>query len=154
MYLLKSFVTLSIGALLMGRVNADFQLACGPCCDEGGDFSDGCYPDSVAIAQNAINCGNLGGPGAGWSAQINTGSFGGALGCNAPSEFVQIGSMCGIGAINLYSDGGGGYAGYIDGGDGEQVATCYPGHGDQSCDWGASSCDWSFAIYCYSYICS
>jgi hypothetical protein len=154
MYLLRPFATLAISALLLGGVNADFQLACGPCCDEGGDFSHGCYPDSVAIAQNAINCGNMGNPGQGWSAQINDGNFGGALGCNQPTEFIQIAELCGVNAINLYSDGQGNYQGFVNNGDGTQVATCYPGHGGKDCDYGAASCSWSFAYYCYSDICT
>ncbi|KAF3065390.1 hypothetical protein CFAM422_009570 [Trichoderma lentiforme] len=135
------------------RVLADFQLLCGPCCDEGGDFSDGCYPDAIISAENKLGCGNLDNPSGVATNSLLSGGFGGALGCPSATSFFSMGGLCGVGDLNFYQSGDT-YIGYISGGDGSQVATCYPTSGDKSCDYGAATCDWQQTWYCDSYICS
>lgn len=142
--------------LLLGfsvGVLGDFQLMCGPCCDEGGDFSDGCYPNSLISAQNKLGCSNLDNQNGVATNSLISGGFGGALGCPSATEFFSMGGVCGVtGALNFYQSGNT-YLGYISGGDGSLAATCYQTSGSKSCDYGAATCDWQQTWYCDSYLC-
>ena len=149
-----SLIAALLAGLVTPLVRADFIIG-GATWQEpnGGDDCATCTTPvtyTYALSSNDANCNGIENCGAG------TDSCATGPGPDLSSySFIQFSPLCGGNTINLYTNGNGGWDGFINNGDGSVIASCTPySQPDIYCPWPDSEIDANQEYYCSSYICS